>query len=173
MPTSASVRPEPSNPPCAPATATILAPGEGTVLDVVGDKVRVLADGRTTSGRLFIFEETCGPGGGPPLHRHGIDDEFFYVIEGRFRFVLDGREAEAGPGSFIAAPRGSLHTFGNIGDTPGRLLIITSPAGLEEPFRVTHEASRLPGTPPPGPEALAAIFRNFDITFHGPPIAAR
>jgi hypothetical protein len=37
-------------------------------------------------------------------------------------------------GSFVHIPRGTLHTFKNIDDRQGRLLVFITPAGLEEFF---------------------------------------
>lgn len=148
-------------------TSYVLAPGQGERLNVVGDDVRVLADASNTDGRCFIFELRTPAGGGPPLHRHTIDAEYFFVIEGTYKFVIDGREYAASPGSFIHAARGSLHTFMNSGSTTGRMLIVTSPAGLEAPFRKTHEASA--GGPPPIP-ALVEIFAKFNLSIEGPPL---
>ncbi|MFA6044962.1 MAG: cupin domain-containing protein [Phycisphaerales bacterium] len=151
----------------APTSPLFLAPNEGERINVVGDDVRVLADSSTTGGRCFIFELRTPAGSGPPLHTHGIDDEFFFVIEGHYRFLRDGTAIDAGPGAFFVAPKGSQHTFVNVGATTGRLLIITTPGGLEVPFRKTHEASK---AGQPTPESLAAIFAPFQLTIDGPPL---
>lgn len=152
-----------------PTAPIYLASTQGERLNVVGDEVRVLADSDTTGGRCFMFELRTPPGGGPPLHRHAIDDEFFFVIEGHYRFVRDGHTIDAGPGAFVVAPKGCLHTFANVGSTTGRMLIVTMPGGLEAPFRQTHEASK---SALPTPQALAAIFAPFQLTFEGPPLSA-
>ena len=144
----------------------VLQPGEGERLTVVTDTVRVLADGAATGGRVFIFEEINEPGHGPPLHRHGVDDEYFFVLEGEFTFVIDGTRVVAPKGAFVAAPKGSQHTFTNSGTTTGRMLIITTPPGLESPFRETAALRE------PTPEKLAAVFGKAGIVFEGPPLGA-
>src|SRR5690554_3399760 len=95
-----------------------LQPGEGESLRIVGESVRVLADGASTAGACFVFEETTRPGHGPPLHTHAREDEFFYVVEGSVKFVVDGRETVVRAGGAAFAPRGSAHTFCNVGDSP-------------------------------------------------------
>jgi mannose-6-phosphate isomerase-like protein (cupin superfamily) len=155
MPEPAAVRP------------LFLSPAEGERVGVVGSTVRVLADASVTGGRCFIFEEHTPPGVGPPLHRHGVDDEFFFILEGRYRFVLDGREFLAEPGAFVSAPKGSVDTFVNCGASPGRMLLVTMPAGLEGPFRETQALEKLG---PPTPEALAAVFAKFGLGILGPPL---
>jgi hypothetical protein len=37
-------------------------------------------------------------------------------------------------GSFVLIPRGTVHTFGNAGSTPAKLLVILSPPGFEQYF---------------------------------------
>lgn len=39
--------------------------------------------GKDTNNRIAVFEQTgLTPNGGPPLHIHPFQDEWFYVIEG-------------------------------------------------------------------------------------------
>lgn len=99
---------------------------------LVGDVVNFLARGEETGGAYCLFELTCRPGGGPPLHRHTREDETFYVMEGRFVFTLEGREYIAEPGAFVHSPRGSTHCYRNIGEGNGRMLVSTLPAGFEK-----------------------------------------
>lgn len=145
-------------------------PTEGEAIMVVTDRVRVLADAESTGGKLFIMESTTQPGDGPPLHRHSKEDEFFYILEGTFRFVRDGADIVVGPGSFVSAPKGSTHTFANAGTGTGRMLVICTPAGLERPFRESAVAA---GKGPLTPEILGGIFAKHDLTFHGPPLGHR
>ena len=70
-------------------------------------------------------------------------------------------------GGMAFGPRGTPHAFQNVGETPGRLLVITTPSGLERFFE--EFAALLPG--PPGPQALAAVGHANWIDFNGPPIA--
>ena len=68
-------------------------------------------------------------------------------------------------------PRGTPHAFQNVGETPGRLLVITTPSGLERFFE--EFAALRPG--PAGPDeaaeaaALAAVGHANWIEFTGPP----
>ena len=64
-------------------------------------------------------------------------------------------------------PRGLPHSFQNVGDTPGRLLVVTTPSGLERFFERFAEL-------PPGsidPDGLAEIGRANGIQVVGPPLA--
>jgi len=42
-------------------------------------------------------------------HKHDNDDEFFYVVEGRFVIDLEGRSVELEPQQGFTVPKGVLH----------------------------------------------------------------
>src|SRR5712691_1297041 len=42
-------------------------------------------------------------------HKHDDEDEFFYVVEGRFLIDLEGRTVELAPRQGFVVPRGVLH----------------------------------------------------------------
>lgn len=152
------------------AHAICLSPGQGEAFKIIGGGVRILADGAATGGRCCMFECPVGPGEGPPLHKHEREDEFFYVLEGRFKFSVNGEEFVGERGAFACAPRGSLHAFRNVGKSTGLLHVTCTPAGLEIPFR----AVRIPeagGSTPLAPEKVVAEFAKHGVTFHGPPLS--
>jgi mannose-6-phosphate isomerase-like protein (cupin superfamily) len=42
-------------------------------------------------------------------HKHDREDEFFYVVEGRFVIELEGRTVELGPRQGFTVPKGVMH----------------------------------------------------------------
>jgi len=42
-------------------------------------------------------------------HKHDTEDEFFYVVDGRFLIDLEGRSVELRPGQGFLVPRGVMH----------------------------------------------------------------
>ena len=42
-------------------------------------------------------------------HKHDTEDEFFFVVEGRFLIDLQDRTVNLGPGQGFVVPRGVLH----------------------------------------------------------------
>ena len=42
-------------------------------------------------------------------HKHDDDDEFFYVVEGRFLIDLEDRVIELGTGQGVVVPKGVMH----------------------------------------------------------------
>jgi mannose-6-phosphate isomerase-like protein (cupin superfamily) len=89
-------------------------------------------------------------------------DHAFYVLEGLFRFVVDGRESTGGPGTFAFVSRGTPHTWGNAAQTPSRALEINVPGGFEEYYRDLSAA--LGKGAEPDPEAIRGVMRRHGIT---------
>jgi hypothetical protein len=42
-------------------------------------------------------------------HKHDEEDEFFYVVQGRFLIDLEDRTVELAPGQALVVPKGVLH----------------------------------------------------------------
>ena len=108
----------------------VCLPGEARSIDVGGFDVIVLADSADTEGGFSLIETREDAADmGPPLHTHRDAAESFYVIEGEYRFHLDGRDFICRAGSFIYVPIGMTHTFSSM--TPGsRKLNLYTPAAM-------------------------------------------
>jgi quercetin dioxygenase-like cupin family protein len=117
--------------PDAELSAVLVETGAGQVLHAFGEKVIIHLGGKETGGALSLWTEITPPGGGPPPHYHENETETFLVQEGHFAFYRDGQWQNLGPGGIAFIPRNVVHTFKNTGQTPGRMLISTSPAGFE------------------------------------------
>ena len=71
--------------------AKVVRPGEGKRIAVAGDLYTFLAEGEDTSKSYALWEAVVPPGGGPPPHIQGREDEGFYVLEGEISFVANGK----------------------------------------------------------------------------------
>ena len=66
---------------------------------------------------ISAFLLSAQPGKGPGPHRHPYD-EVQFIREGRGRYVVDGREFEAGEGDILVIKAGEVHEFKAIGEGP-------------------------------------------------------
>jgi len=133
----------------------------------LGGAVTFKVRGRETGGSLTAFETVVGPGLGPPLHEHANEEETLYVLEGDVRFKLGDRMVSGPPGTFVFVPRGTPHTFQNVGETPARMLIHFTPSGMERFF---EEFAELP-VEETGPEVFRSIGAKVGMDAVGPPLA--
>lgn len=56
-------------------------------------------------------------------HKHK-EDEFFYVLEGKAKFYLDGKEVVVEANTSLYCPSWSMHGISNAGDTELKYLVI-------------------------------------------------
>jgi mannose-6-phosphate isomerase-like protein (cupin superfamily) len=99
-----------------------------------------------TSGSLFVMEHTHLLPGGPCLHLHWNQEEWFYVMEGEVVFQVGEQRVQLRAGESVLAPRRVPHTFSSLGATPSRLLIAFTPAGkMEQYFRDAEMAKDAAG----------------------------
>jgi quercetin dioxygenase-like cupin family protein len=111
------------------------------ILVVSGNTITVKLAGEQTGDAYSVFEVTAPPNVGAGLHIDNDWDEFWHVMEGTFTFTLNGERKELGAGGFAHGPHGIPHSFKNTGETTGRLVMFTTPSGLEDFFRHIDEAS--------------------------------
>ena len=102
--------------------------------DLLGNLLRFLARSPETGGAYCLVESLTAPGAGAPPNRHPSDDEAFYVIDGSFEFAIEDETIAARAGDFVKIPNGAVHAFKNVGEAPGRLLIINSPSRAHDGF---------------------------------------
>jgi quercetin dioxygenase-like cupin family protein len=126
-----------------------VTPGQGERIWIVGDTMTFKATGESTGGSLLLAENLTAPGGGPPPHIHSGEDEFFSVLDGTFEIRIGDELHVVGPGGFAYVPRGTVHNFRNTADTPSRILIGFTPAGIEGFFREAGRPATDDGPAPP------------------------
>ena len=72
---------------------------------------------------VCILEAVVPPGHSTGAHTHS-GDEHYVVLTGRWRMTQGDHTVELGPGDYLAWDPTIPHDVENIGDEPGRLLII-------------------------------------------------
>ncbi len=100
-------------------------------LNVVGEKITVLASSEQTGG-YEIFLQAGPEGSGPPPHNHPWD-ESFYVIRGEMALGVGQNEMVAVPGTLVHVPAGTTHWF-RFGKGGCEMISMTSREGASRLF---------------------------------------
>ena len=145
--------------------------GKGRPVHVLGNDAIIKISSPDTGGAFTVFESRTRPFAGPPLHLHRNQDEWWYILSGEFKFEVDGQEIYAGPGATVFAPRGSRHTFQNVGTVPGQMLTTVVPGGVDLFFEELETIA--PRGTVPERAAILAVFAKHDQELLGPPLAQR
>lgn len=169
------------------AEACVVSGGE--TLWFLGTLARIKLEGHQTGGRFALWEGVLPHGAAPPLHSHP-QDETFYILDGQLTAWLveralagdDGerpawvetRGRSCTPGTVVFAPGGTPHTF-RVESDSARMLVISTPAGIEDMVRGLAEPALWPWLQPPssGPrvcaERMGAVEAETQMVRHGPP----
>jgi quercetin dioxygenase-like cupin family protein len=161
----------------------IVVPAKVEPLWFLGTVQRIRLDGSQTGGRFALWEGLFPRGAAPPLHSHP-QDETFHVLEGDVTVWLVEEEVppdwvernaqRCGVGATVLAPAGTPHTFRVESDT-ARMLMLSTPAGIEDYFRALGEPAQWPWLQPPadGPrvplDRIAEVEEKLGIVRQGPP----
>ncbi len=120
---------------------------------------------KDTDSNLAIFEYTGFEKTGPPLHIHLHQDEIFYVLNGKYRFVVGNETMVAEPGDTLFLPRNVAHTWLQLTDK-GKLIYLVQPAGQAEAFfRTMNNLTHIPTL-----EEVERIHVTHGMKVVGPPL---
>ena len=125
---------------------------------------------------ICVIEHRQPYGDSAPLHVHRNEDEVFHILEGRIRFVVDGRERIASAGETVLAPKGLPHTYKVESQEGAHILTVTRGLDFETMVRKASRPAERPDLPPmaaPTPEMIAALTRlcaENGIDLVGPPM---
>ena len=119
---------------------------------------------RETDGRVFIMENRDMVRGGPPRHVHYEQEEWFFFLEGgEVMMEIGEQKIRLKPGDSVLAPRQVPHVWAYIGEQPGRMLFVFTPAARIESF--FEEASK-PDAKVMDPQR----FEDHGMKLVGPPL---
>ena len=105
-----------------------------------GDTFYTKISTEDTDGDVYVFESTRIKEGGPSFHYHYSQDEFWYVLKGKFLFKVGDQEFTAKEGDTVFGPRMVPHAFAKTGKGEGKLLMFFQPAGkMEAMFKKISE----------------------------------
>jgi len=145
----------------------ILEPGEGTAVLIPGTPMNHKLSSADTGGNLSVIELIL-EGAGPPPHIHHGEDEAFYVLEGEVNFQVGERVVKAIEGSFVFGPKDIPHSFSLPSEQPAKVLVMFSPAGIEELF-VEVMAPPEPKSKPEYIAKIKALAPKYNLELLPPP----
>jgi transcriptional regulator with XRE-family HTH domain len=90
---------------------------------------------RQLEAGLYVVE--AGAASTPEPLRHA-GEEIYFVVEGKFRFEIDGESAVLQAGHALHLKGEAPHRWQNVGRARGRLLFVLTPPPFVKPSRVTE-----------------------------------
>jgi len=135
---------------------------KGVTLNMLDVKI----SSKDTNGDLVVFEQNgFTPKGGPPMHVHPFQDEFFYIIEGEYLFQIGDEKYEMKSGDTVFMPRNVQHAFVQMTEK-AKAIVSYMPAGkMEAFFKITDS-----WTSPPSMAEITKAFDDHDMKIVGPPL---
>ena len=115
--------------------AIVSKPGQERIAPApFGGHVVIHATAEETGGAVGMWETFTPPGKGPHNHTRTRETEIFRVIRGHYRFRCGDDEFDGYPGAVVVMPPNIPHSFRNVGDEPGQMLVTVTPGGFEQMF---------------------------------------
>jgi mannose-6-phosphate isomerase-like protein (cupin superfamily) len=139
----------------------------GEELLIMGGRFDLKVSAKDTGGDLCIYDTQRSSKGGPALHLHHAQDEWFYIIRGEFIVRVGEETLKLGPGDSAFAPRKVPHAFAMVSEGEGQMLVLFQPAGTMEAF--FHGMAKLGRKIPQNMEVeLKALFSEHGMEVVGP-----
>jgi quercetin dioxygenase-like cupin family protein len=147
--------------------------GKGEQRWFLGTLATIRVAGEAAGDRFALIEFLFPHGASPPLHTHPQDESYF-VLEGRMTIAADDERFTLEAGGAAVVPIGVPHTF-RVESQTARVLVLSTPAGLERMVRDASAPAKdctlpPPDAPRPSPDELAAIFARHGQVNLGPPL---
>lgn len=112
-----------------------------------GDTFYTKVSAKDTDGDLYVYESSRVKKGGPNLHLHYNQDEWWYILEGEFVIKVGDKLHRVRPGDSVFGPRGVPHAFSKVGEGVGRMLTTFQPAGKMEECFIAISEGHMKGKP--------------------------
>jgi quercetin dioxygenase-like cupin family protein len=99
-----------------------------------GHILTMKAIGKETGKTCTWMLNENSPHEGVSFHKHLLEDESFYVVQGAYEITVGDRTVQGGPGTYLYGPRNIPHRWTNVGTGRGSILNVFSPSGIEGYF---------------------------------------
>ena len=148
----------------------VLADGEGLILKSgPGRDLIFKVTGEDTGGQFDYFVVQVAPKSGPPLHVHHGQEETIHVLKGRYKVQIGESIYNVDEGGFAYLPAKVPHTFVNLTDEGGELIVVYTPGGGHKFY---EEFGPIARSGPPDPKVIGPLFAKYNMTLLGPPLSA-
>src|SRR5262249_12013219 len=97
-----------------------------------GERIAIRVSSADTHGIYAVVESIAAPGCATPLHLHRTEEEHFTIVTGHYRFQVDDKIFDLPAGTTLSVPKNAPHSWRNISDEPGRLIVVIRPGGFEQ-----------------------------------------
>jgi mannose-6-phosphate isomerase-like protein (cupin superfamily) len=135
---------------------------------IMGGQFECKVSGKDTDGDLCIYDTLRQEKGGPALHLHHNQDEWFYIIKGEFIAKIGEELFHLKAGDSAFAPRKIAHAFAKISDEEGQMLILFQPAGSMEDY--FQQVSKLGGSIQDQAHGSKDLMKTHGMEVVGPPL---
>jgi len=143
---------------------------KGELIQVGQIGVKFLLESADTNGAVAMFEFIVPVGAKVPVpHSHKAYDEIIYGVEGVVTFTVEGKPVDIFPGETCFIPRGAVHGFINLKQSPVKALAVITPALLGSDF-FKEMAAIVNAGGPPDVEKLKATMLKCGLVPAPPPI---
>jgi quercetin dioxygenase-like cupin family protein len=116
------------------------------------------------SDNSFSWHATFPPNTFVPPHIHPTQDEYIYMLEGRFDLVLDGKDFFATSGDLIRLPLGVPHGIFNKTEQVVKCMFWVTPTRkLYDLFWAIHSMKEQ------APAEVMALAARYEVSFLPPP----
>lgn len=157
--------------PTQEAFAAAVPGSRPTEPEVLTGQLSVKVSGTDTGGAFAVFEIPTVPFAGPPLHLHHSENEWFYTLDGEHDFQVGDKIYHLVPSGSIFVPMMIPHSWQNVGNSPGRMLVFVQPAGRLEAFFALF--SKLVSVGALSAAAMRALFEEYDMEVVGQPLPGK
>jgi len=143
-------------------------------LHIMGGQFDCKISSKDSNGELLLYDTYRHEKGGPGLHYHQDQDEWFYVVSGEFIIKVGDETFTLKAGDSAFAPRRIPHAFAKINDGPAQMLVAFQPAGKMEDFfkEMAKLGPAVPGAGgPQQQERLKKLWHDHGMELVGPPLA--
>ena len=147
----------------APRVAVIAHADDGVPVRAFGNEILFKLSSDQSGGALVVGLATVPAGNAVPMHVQEREDELFIIVDGTYRFWVNGSETDVERGALVFIPGGAPHRFQVLGERPGRHWVLSAPGGFDRFFMECAKVFSEPGPPDFG--RLAAINAAYGYRF--------